>query len=76
MFDLCCKETVTYFPDQRGIAEIQDEYHDQRAGHFTAQTHQKLAELISPSLTPGLFQTDYNNFKEPVEPFENIFIKL
>lgn len=76
LFDLCCKETATYFPDGRGIAEIQDQYRDLRAGHFTSQTHQQLAELISKSLTPGLFTTDYKNFSNPTELFENIFNKL
>jgi hypothetical protein len=73
LFDLCGKETVNYFPDGRGLAEIYDEYVDQRAGHFTTQTHQKLAELISKSLTSGLFTTDYEHFSKPVESFENIF---
>jgi hypothetical protein len=76
LFDLCRKETATYFPNGQDIAEIQDQYHDLRAGHFTAQTHQKLAELISKSLTPGLFTTEYENFSTPTELFENIFIKL
>jgi hypothetical protein len=76
LFDLCLKETAAYFPDGRGIAEIQDEYHDRRTGHFTTQTHQKLAELISKSLTPGIFTADYENFSRPVELFENIFTKL
>jgi hypothetical protein len=76
LFDLCRKETVNYFPDDREIVDIYDEYIDQRAGHFTTQTHQTLAELISKSLDPGLFKTDYKNFREPIEPFKNIFIKI
>jgi len=76
LFDLCVKETTTYFPDGRELADIYDEYQDQRAGHLTTQTHQKLAELISKSLTPGLFTTDYENFSSPTELFENIFTKL
>jgi hypothetical protein len=76
LFDLCCKETVNYFPDGRAMAEIHDKYDDQRAGHLTTQTHQKLAELISKSLTSGLFTTDYKHFSKPVESFENIFIKI
>ena len=75
LFDLYCKETVNYFPGDQEIAEILDEYHDQRAGHFTTQTHQTLAKILTESLTPGIFETEYSNFLPPVELFENIFIK-
>jgi hypothetical protein len=75
LFDLCYKESINYFPNKQGLAEIIDEYYDKRAGHFTTQTHQTLAKLIAESLTPGIFETEYSNFLPPVELFENIFIK-
>jgi hypothetical protein len=75
LFDLCIKESSTYFPINCDVAKIQDEYIDKRIGHFTTQTHQTLAKLIAESLTPGIFETEYSNFSPPVELFENIFIK-
>jgi hypothetical protein len=76
LYDLCSRETKTYFPNGKEIADIMDEYHDTRAGHFTAETHQTLAKLVSQSLRPGIFSTKYENFSPPVESFENIFLKL
>lgn len=76
LFDLYQQETTTYFPDGREIAVIQDQYNDKRAGHFTDQTHQILAQLISQSLQPGIFSTSYKNFPPPTELFDSIFEKL
>jgi hypothetical protein len=75
LMDLCQKENLTYFPNGESMADILDFYYDKRNGHLTNSTHIILAKLISHSLSPGIFKTDYSNFPAPVELFENVFGK-
>ncbi len=72
LFDLCVQETSHYFTDP-DLASIYDHYIDMRSGHFTDETHSKLASLINNSLQPGTFTATYADFDAPTTTFEQIF---
>lgn len=74
LFALHQKETNFYFPNVP-IEAVIDQYQENRPGHFTDSTQKKLAELISKSLTPGIFSTNYEDFPTPVESFDQVFRK-
>jgi hypothetical protein len=68
-------ESKFYFPKQ-DLYETLKTYEDIRDGHLTIENQKILAGLISQNLQPGIFQTDYTNFKQPVAPLEKAFKKL
>jgi len=75
LFDLCQQETDFYFHGTP-LGDIYDKYSDLRTGHFTQSTQKKLAELISKSLTPGIFTANYQDFPSPTESLDQIFRKI
>jgi hypothetical protein len=75
LYSVCEFETRCYFPGKQ-IHEVFKDYRDLRAGHLTLENHKILAELINDNLTPGVFQTGYDNFVKPTLPLEKIFQKL
>ena len=75
LYGLCEREAQAFFPGKE-LHEIYKDYRDIRAGHLTLENHEILARLVNDSLTPGVFQTSYDNFVSPTIPLEKIFIKL
>jgi hypothetical protein len=75
LYNLCEWEADFYFPN-KSIPEIYREYQDLRAGHLTDENNRILAKLINNQLTPGIFQTDYNNFVTPTSRFDCCFKKF
>jgi hypothetical protein len=74
LYKLCQQESEQYFPGQQ-LHEVYKSYQDLRPGHFTPENQKILAKLINDKLTPGIFQTSYDNFVKPVAPFNQLFQK-
>lgn len=75
LYELCEQEAQHYLPGQK-IYEIYKTYRDLRPGHITVDNQKILAKLINNQLTPGVFQTSYNNFVKPLLPIDKVFLKL
>ena len=75
LYKLCGQECECYFPGQE-VHEVYKSYQDLRPGHLTPENHKILAKLINDNLTPGIFQTSYNNFVKPTAPINQLFQKL
>jgi len=74
LYQLYINETKYYFPDVPVETVIQ-KYTDHRKGHLTPTSHRILAQLIDDDLSPGIFQTSYDNFTTPIEMLDTIFTK-
>jgi hypothetical protein len=75
LYNLCEWETKFYFPNM-DIPKIYADYQDLRPGHLTDANQQILAKLLNDNLVPGIFQTEYDHFIPPLEPFKNCFTKF
>lgn len=75
LYTLNEKEAQHYFPG-KSMPEIYQKYHDIRPGHLTEENQVILAQLINQNLSPGIFQTSYDNFVTPVKPFDRTFKKI
>ena len=63
------------FSENQSWDEIHQKYRDVRSGHLTNANNKILADLINQSLKPGIFQTEYSNFKSPDVPFDHLLHK-
>ena len=72
LYQLSKQETEYFFPGM-DIPEIYQQYNDQRPGHISSENQQILANLIEQNLQPGFFQTSYDNFVKPTQPFNTLF---
>jgi hypothetical protein len=74
LYNLSEREINFYFPG-KDFSDVFKNYYDTRVGHLTLNNQRILAELINSNLSPGVFQTSYNNFPDPTQPLEEIFQK-
>lgn len=74
LFDLSKREVAFYFGPT--MAEIYwEKVMDLRCGHLSPTNQNILAQQINQHLKPGIFQTDYSFFSDPIEPVEKLFSK-
>ena len=62
LYQVSCHEAHTYFPGQE-LPEIYQHWQDLRHGHLSDVNHDLLADLVAANLIPGVFQTEYDNFR-------------
>lgn len=74
LYILSSKEIQSLFPGQT-YETILQKYNDTRPGHLSAENSAILADIVNRQLQPGIFQTDYSNFKTPVGVIEDFFSK-
>lgn len=74
LYDLCCWESNHYFPYTE-FHDVCREYWDMRRCHLTTDNNIILGNLIAKNLSPGLFQTSYDNFVLPAGDVSIHFLK-
>ena len=75
LFELSKKEAKFYFGEV-DAEDFYNRYHDLRAGHLSPSSQKILASEIEKKLVPGIFQTEYSKFSNPVEPVDKLFKKI
>jgi len=74
LYNLCEIELQHFFPGKK-VWEVYQDYEEMRAGHLTDENHYILASLINKNLIPGIFQTQYTNFRIPTVPQDQVVSK-
>lgn len=72
---VCAKELAEFFGEEP-VHKIYERYQDIRQAHLTLHNNRVLADLVAKNLRPGIFQTDYNNFKFQGNRLEEMVIPL
>ena len=75
LYEVCIRELQVLFP-RKQVHEIYEKYNDKRVCHLTKKNNAKLAELISRSMSPGIFSTSYDNFSYDDIELNEILEKL
>jgi hypothetical protein len=75
LYKLSENEIDFYFPRQT-LPEVYKKYNDCRAGHISVDNQKILAQLINDNLSPGVFQTSYDNFIKPTLQIDQAFEKI
>lgn len=69
LYTLNLWEAEFYFPNT-DLLDVYRLYRDNRPCHLSIENNQILAKLVADDLKPGIFQTEYSNFKQPSDPAE------
>ena len=75
LFDLSNNEAKFYFGNKE-FEYWHSRYIDLRPGHLSLVNQTILSEEISKQLKPGIFQSSYSKFSNPVDPVEKLFEKI
>lgn len=72
LYTLSEREASYYFPGKT-LPDIYQHYDDLRPAHLTPINNAKLAEQVNQNLKPGLFQSTYESFAQPIDSLETVF---